>query len=67
MKQLLMNLWWQCAAGPIAHVLKFLKLQALADGHAIHIDLQRVNFQIYLLLLQHLGVEQVAQRRLRLQ
>lgn len=66
-KQLLMNLWRQCWLCNHRQFLEFLELQALANSHAIHVNFQRVNLQINLLLLQHLCVEQVAQRRLRLQ
>jgi hypothetical protein len=48
-------------------VLELLELQALTDRHAIHINFQRVYFQIYLLLLQHLRVEQVTKCCFRLE
>lgn len=65
--RLLKNVW-QCAFFPRSPkaTLKLFKLEALADGHAIHINFKRVYFQINFLFLQHLSVQQVAQRRFRL-
>lgn len=52
---------WQCVAHRLPDAaLKLFKLEALAYGHAIHINFKRVYFQINFFFLQHLSVQQVA-------
>lgn len=73
-KQLLMNLCGSVGTLTVAFSLRcvesssleLFELQALAHSHAIHINFQRIYFQIYFLLLQHLSVKQVAKRCFRL-
>lgn len=40
---------------------ELLELQTLTNGHAVHVNLQSIYFEIYFLFLQHLSIEKVTE------